>query len=63
MHTDNIREYVMSELQSFLREQEIIHETSTSYIHQQNCHAKWLNHTLLEKIQSIQLKAYLPDFW
>jgi len=30
----------MSELQSFLREQEIIHETSTPYIHQQNGYAK-----------------------
>ena len=26
----------MSELQSFLREQEIIHKTSTLHVHQQN---------------------------
>ena len=36
LHTDNRREYVMLELQSFLREQEIIYKTSTSYVHQQN---------------------------
>ena len=33
LHTDNGREYMTSELQSFLREQEIIHKTSTLYIH------------------------------
>ena len=36
LHTDNRREYVMLELQSFLKEQEIIYKASTSYVHQQN---------------------------
>ena len=36
LYTDNKREYIMSELQSFLREQRIIYKTSTLYIHQQN---------------------------
>jgi len=40
LHTDNKGEYVTLELQFFLREQEIIYETSTSYIHQQNGHIK-----------------------
>ena len=30
----------MLELQSFLREKEIIHKTSTLYVYQQNCCAK-----------------------
>ena len=33
LHTDDGGEYVLPELQSFLREQEIIHETSTPNIH------------------------------
>ena len=53
LHTDNRKEYITLELQSFLREQEIIHETSTLYIHQQNGCAEWLNYILLEKMQSI----------
>ena len=44
LHTDDGGKYVIPELQSFLREQEIIHETSTPNVHQQNGHAKWLNH-------------------
>ena len=34
LHTDNGGEYVTSELQFFLREQEVIYETSTLYMHQ-----------------------------
>ena len=63
MHTDNKGEYITSELQLFLRKQEIIYKTSTLYIHQQNGHTEWLNYTLLEKMQLIQLKVYLLDFW
>jgi len=63
LHTDNGGEYTTSELQSFLREQEIVHETSTPYVHQQNSRAERLNQTLLEKAQSMRLEAYLPDFW
>ena len=33
LHTDNGREYMISELQSFLREQEIVYETSTPHVH------------------------------
>ena len=33
-------EYVMLKLQSFLREQGIIHKTSISYVYQQNGHAE-----------------------
>jgi len=51
------------ELQSFLCEQEIVHETSTPHVHQQNGRAEWLNQTLLEKAQSMQLEACLPDSW
>ena len=40
LHTDNKGEYITSELQFFLRKQEIIYETSTWYIHQQNGHAE-----------------------
>ena len=50
LYTDNGREYVTSELQSFLREQEVIYKTSTLYVYQQNGHAKQLNHILLEKV-------------
>jgi len=49
LHTDNGGEYVTLELQSFLREQGVIHETNTLYVHQQNGRAEQLNHTLLEK--------------
>ena len=62
LHTDNGGEYITSELQSFLREQEIIYKTSTLYIHQQNGCAEQLNCILLEKAQSMQLEACLPDF-
>ena len=63
LYTDNEEEYIISELQSFLREQRIIHKTSILYIYQQNGCAEQLNHILLEKAQSIQLGVYLPDFW
>ena len=53
LHTDNGREYMTLELQSFLCEQGIVHETSTPYVHQQNGRAEWLNQTLLEKAQSM----------
>ena len=33
LHTDNGEEYIISELQSFLREQGIIHETSILHVH------------------------------
>ena len=33
LHTDNGEEYVVSELQSFLREQGVIYETSTLYVY------------------------------
>jgi len=39
-----------SKLQSFLCEQEIVHETSTPHVYQQNSRAEWLNQTLLEKV-------------
>jgi len=63
LHTDNGGEYIISELQSFLAEQGIIHETSTPHVHQQNGRAEQLNHTLLEKVQSMRLEACLSDFW
>ena len=63
LHTDNGKEYVILELQSFLRKQGIIYKTSTLYIYQQNSHAEQLNCTLLEKAQSMWLKACLPDSW
>jgi len=36
LHTDNGGEYMTLELQSFLCEQGIVHETSTPHVHQQN---------------------------
>ena len=33
LHTDNGEEYIILELQSFLREQGIIHETSIPHVH------------------------------
>ena len=36
LYTDNGEEYMTLELQSFLHEQEIVHETSTPHVHQQN---------------------------
>ena len=62
LYTNNGGEYVTSELQFFLREQEVIYKTNTSHVHQQNGRAKQLNYTLLEKAQSMQLEACLPDF-
>jgi len=53
LHTDNGREYMTSELKSFLHEQRIFHETSISHVHQQNGRAEQLNRTLLEKTQSM----------
>jgi len=63
LHTDNGGEYMTSELQSFLAEQRIIHETSTPHVYQQNGRAEQLNRTLLEKVQSMRLEACLPDSW
>jgi len=63
LYTDKKEEYIMLELQSFLRKQEIIHKTSTLYVYQRYSCAKWLNCILLEKTQSIWLEVYLPDFW
>jgi len=63
LHTDNGGEYMTSELQSFLREQGIVHETSTPHVHQQNSRAERLNRTLLEKVQYTRLEACLPDSW
>ena len=40
LHTDNGGEYIISELQSFLREKRVIYETSTLHVHQQNSCAK-----------------------
>ena len=40
LHTDNREEYVTSELKSFLKEQEIIYQTSTLYGYQKNGCAK-----------------------
>jgi len=53
LYTDNGGEYMTLELQSFLCEQGIIHETSTPHVHQQNGQAEQLNQTLLEKVQSM----------
>jgi len=53
LHTDNRGEYVTLELQFFLREQEIIHKTSTLHVYQQNGCTKQLNYTLLGKVQLI----------
>jgi len=63
LHTDNGGEYMTSELQSFLRKQRIVHETSIPYVHQQNGQAEQLNQTLLEKVQSMRLEACLPNSW
>jgi len=63
LHTDNGREYTTSELQSFLREQGIVHEISIPHVHQQNGRVEWLNWTLLEKAQSMRLEACLSDSW
>jgi len=53
LHTNNRGEYMTLELQSFLCEQGIVHETSIPYVHQQNGQAEQLNQTLLEKVQSM----------
>jgi len=53
LHTDNGGEYMTLELQSFLCEQRIVHETSTPHVYQQNGQAERLNWTLLEKTQSM----------
>ena len=66
LHTDNGGKYVTLELQFFLREQEIIYETSTPYIHQQNgCATTYclkrhsqcnLKHTYLILVRSLLLQ-------
>ena len=50
LHTNNGEEYIMLVLQFFLREQEIIYETSTPYIYQKNSYTEQLNCILLEKV-------------
>jgi len=40
-------------LQFFLQEQEIIYETNTLYVYQENSYTKQLNCTLLKKVQLI----------
>jgi len=63
LHTDNEGEYVMSELQFFLRKQGVIYKTNILHVHQQNGYAEQLNCILLKKAQSIWLEACIPDFW
>ena len=53
LHTDNEEEYVMSELQFFLRKQGVIYKTNILHVHQQNGYAEQLNCILLKKAQSI----------
>ena len=62
LHTNNKGEYIMLELQSFLRGQEIIYENNTSYIYQKNGYTEQLNHIMLEKTQLIWLEVCLLDF-
>ena len=40
LYTNDGGEYMMLELQYFLKEQKIIYKTSTLHVHQQNNHAK-----------------------
>jgi len=63
LYTDNGGEYITLKLQSFLKEQEFINETITLHIHQQNGYAEQLNCILLEKMQLMQIEAYLLDSW
>jgi len=53
LYTDNKEEYIISELQFFLKKQKVIHKTSTPHVYQQNGYAKQLNCILLEKTQSM----------
>ena len=62
LHTNNREEYIILELQSFLREQEIIHKTSTLFVYQQNSCAKQLNYILLKKHSQYDLKHIYQIF-
>jgi len=44
-----------------LRNNGILSETSVSYQHQQNGHAEHLNHTIMDKVQSMHFHACLTD--
>jgi len=56
LYTNNEEEYVTLELQSFLREQEIIHETNALHIYQKNGCTEQLNYILLKIYSQCDLK-------
>lgn len=48
LRTDNAREYMSSQLQSFLTSQGIIHKSSCTHTPQQNGVTEWKSHHLVE---------------
>ncbi|KAL0849649.1 hypothetical protein ABMA28_013903 [Loxostege sticticalis] len=64
LRTDNGREYLSNDFQTFLKKSGIIHQTSVPYTPQQNGLAERMNRTLLERARCMIINASLQkQFW
>jgi len=58
---DGGTEFLNDAFKTMLRNNGILSETSVPYMHQQNGHAECLNHTIMDKAQSMRFCACLTD--
>lgn len=64
LRTDNGKEYVNRQLENFLRENGIIHQTTVTYTPEQNGVAERLNRTIVEKARSMLQDSNLSErYW
>jgi len=64
LQTDNAKQYLSSQFQSFLNSQRILHQTSCTHTLQQNSVAKWKYYYLVEISHSFLLHYNVPiHFW
>ena len=63
LRTDRGGEFIGKEFMSFLKSQGTEFRPSAPHVHQQNGRAERLNHTLMDKSESMCLMAACPDSW
>lgn len=64
LRTDNGTEYVNTELEEYLTEAGIQHQTTIAYTPQQNGVAERYNRTVVEKARSMMADAKFPkEYW
>lgn len=59
--TDNAREYMSSQFQSFLTSHGIIHQSSCAHTPQQNGVVEWKNYYIVETAQTLLLHHNVPS--